>query len=51
MKLPAIPEPEMSVCPKVRKSKEFICTISDDRGEEATYAGFPISSVSNSRYW
>ena len=40
-----IPEPEMSVCPTVRKSKEFICTISDDRGDEATYAGFPISSV------
>jgi ATP-citrate lyase alpha-subunit len=40
-----IPEPDMSVCPTVRKSKEFICTISDDRGDEATYAGFPISSV------
>ena len=40
-----IPEPAMSVCPSVRKSKEFICTISDDRGDEATYAGFPISSV------
>ncbi|QOY55208.1 ATP citrate synthase [Candidatus Sulfurimonas marisnigri] len=45
LNLPEIPEPEMSVCPKVRKSKEFICTISDDRGDEATYAGFPISSV------
>ncbi len=45
LKLPEIPEPAMSVCPKVRKSKEFICTISDDRGDEATYAGFPISSV------
>ncbi len=40
-----IPEPSMSVCPKERRSKQFICTISDDRGEEATYAGFPISSV------
>jgi ATP-citrate lyase alpha-subunit len=40
-----IAEPEMNVCPNVRKSKEFICTISDDRGDEATYAGFPISSV------
>jgi len=40
-----IPEPEMSLVPKVRRSKEFICTISDDRGDEATYAGFPISSV------
>ena len=35
----------MNVVPKVRRSKQFICTISDDRGEEATYAGFPISSV------
>ncbi|WP_457745160.1 citrate/2-methylcitrate synthase [Sulfurimonas sp.] len=40
-----IPEPEISIVPKVRRPKEFICTISDDRGEECTYAGFPISSV------
>ncbi len=40
-----IPEPDMNTVPKVRRSKEFICTISDDRGDEATYAGFPISSV------
>ena len=40
-----IPEPEMNTLPKTRRSKQFICTISDDRGEEATYAGFPISSV------
>ncbi len=40
-----IPEPDMNVVPKIRRSKEFICTISDDRGDEATYAGFPISSV------
>jgi len=40
-----ISEPPMNVCPKIRRSKEFICTISDDRGDEATYAGFPISSV------
>ncbi|MBD3807544.1 MAG: ATP citrate synthase [Epsilonproteobacteria bacterium] len=40
-----IPEPEMNTVPKVRRSKQFICTISDDRGDEATYAGFPISSV------
>ncbi|MDY0117673.1 MAG: citrate/2-methylcitrate synthase [Sulfurimonadaceae bacterium] len=40
-----IAEPDMNVCPSVRKSKEFICTISDDRGDEATYAGFPISSL------
>jgi ATP-citrate lyase alpha-subunit len=40
-----IAEPAMNVCPSVRKSKQFICTISDDRGDEATYAGFPISSL------
>ena len=45
LNLPEIPEPEINVVPKVRRSKEFICTISDDRGEECTYAGFPISSV------
>ena len=35
----------MNTVPKARRSKEFICTISDDRGEEAHYCGFPISSV------
>ena len=40
-----IAEPEINIVPKVRRPKNFICTISDDRGEEATYAGFPISSV------
>ena len=40
-----IPEPDMQTVPKSRRSKQFICTISDDRGDEATYAGFPISSV------
>ncbi|NOR57888.1 MAG: ATP citrate synthase [Sulfurimonas sp.] len=40
-----IVEPELKIVPKVRKAKEFICTISDDTGEEATYAGYPISAV------
>lgn len=40
-----ITEPELRAVPKVRRKKEFICTISDDRGDEATYAGYPISSV------
>jgi len=40
-----IAEPELKSVPKVRRSKEFICTISDDRGEEATYCGIPISQV------
>jgi ATP-citrate lyase alpha-subunit len=40
-----IEEPELNVVPKVRKPKQFICTISDDRGEEAHYCGHPISSV------
>jgi ATP-citrate lyase alpha-subunit len=39
-------EPEIRELPvSQRKSKNFICTISDDRGDEATYAGIPISSV------
>ena len=40
-----IPEPEINTIPKYRRPRQFICTISDDRGEEATYAGYPISSV------
>ena len=40
-----IKEPALNIVPSSRRSKEFICTISDDRGEECTYAGFPISSV------
>jgi len=40
-----IPEPEIRKVPTYRRPRQFICTISDDRGEEATYAGFPISSV------
>jgi ATP-citrate lyase alpha-subunit len=40
-----IEEPEVRMIPANRKPKNFICTISDDRGEEATYAGYPISSV------
>jgi ATP-citrate lyase alpha-subunit len=40
-----IAEPELRAIPKTRRSKNFICTISDDRGDEATYAGYPISSV------
>jgi len=40
-----IEEPELKIVPKVRKAKEFICTISSDLGEEATYAGYPISAV------
>jgi ATP-citrate lyase alpha-subunit len=40
-----IEEPELREVPKIRRAKQFICTISDDRGEEATYAGYPISSV------
>jgi ATP-citrate lyase alpha-subunit len=40
-----IQEPEINKIPAYRRPRQFICTISDDRGEEATYAGFPISSV------
>ncbi len=45
LKIAPIDEPEIKTIPKIRKAKNFICTISDDRGDEATYAGFPISSV------
>ncbi|MCF6173599.1 MAG: ATP citrate synthase, partial [Campylobacteraceae bacterium] len=38
-------EPEIKEISKTRKAKNFICTISDDRGEEATYCGVPISKV------
>ncbi len=40
-----IKEPILNIIPKTRRSKEFICTISDDRGDEAHYCGYPISSV------
>jgi ATP-citrate lyase alpha-subunit len=40
-----IEEPTINTIPTKRRAKSFICTISDDRGEEATYAGVPISSV------
>jgi ATP-citrate lyase alpha-subunit len=40
-----IKEPTINTIPTKRRAKSFICTISDDRGEEATYAGVPISSV------
>jgi ATP-citrate lyase alpha-subunit len=40
-----IKEPVIKELPTYRRHKNFICTISDDRGEEATYAGIPISSV------
>ncbi|MFH1685723.1 MAG: ATP citrate synthase, partial [Candidatus Micrarchaeota archaeon] len=29
----------------VRKPSNFVCTISDDRGEEVTYGGVPISEI------
>ncbi len=40
-----IAEPEIKLISKNRKARNFICTISDDRGEEATYCGIPISKV------
>merc|ERR1711904_429447 len=48
-------EPEVPVTAKdfaalkkagmVRKPANFVCSISDDRGEECTYSGMPISKV------
>jgi len=40
-----IEEPSLREISKNRKARNFICTISDDRGEEATYCGIPISKV------
>jgi ATP-citrate lyase alpha-subunit len=40
-----IEEPVLRSIPSSRKAKNFICTISDDRGDEAMYAGYPISAV------
>ena len=40
-----IEEPVLRSIPSQRKAKNFICTISDDRGDEAMYAGYPISAV------
>ena len=34
----------------VRRDANFICTISDDRGDEPTYAGIPISEVIEKGY-
>ena len=34
----------------VRRDANFICTISDDRGDEPTYAGIPISAVIEKGY-
>ena len=34
----------------VRRPTNFICTISDDRGEEPTYSGIPISEVIEGGY-
>ncbi len=35
---------------KVRKATHFVCTISDDRGEEPTYCGIPISKIIQENY-
>ena len=53
--IPEIEEPEVPPVPedyaeakakgKVRRATSFICTISNDSGEEATYNDIPISSV------
>ncbi len=59
-KIPEIIEPEVPPIPedyakavkagKIRRPTNFICTISDDRGEEATYCGVPISEVVEKGY-
>ncbi|HIC08934.1 MAG TPA: ATP citrate synthase [Aquificales bacterium] len=59
-KIEPVQEPEVPPIPedyaklraqgKVRRPSHFICTISDDRGEEATYCGIPISEVVEKGY-
>ncbi len=46
-KLKSVPEDadKLIKAGKARKSTQFMCTISDDRGDEATYCGIPISSL------
>ena len=41
----SIEEPAVPTISEDRKKTQFICTISDDRGEEAAYAGVPISQL------
>jgi ATP-citrate lyase alpha-subunit len=58
--IPEMVEPEVPPMPedfamarakgKVRRPTNFICTISDDRGEEATYVDVPISEVVEKGY-
>jgi len=47
IEVPVIPEDYSAAkkVGKVRKETSFVCTISDDRGEEAVYAGIPISQL------
>eukprot|EP00741_Cyanophora_paradoxa_P004804 tig00000829_g4661.t1 len=52
-----IPAPEMPMdikkamkAGKIRASTNIICTISDDRGEEPTYAGIPMSEMIEQEY-
>lgn len=59
-KIPEVKEPKILKLPLdfgaalkkglVRRSTNFTCTISDDRGEEATYGGIPISEVVEKNY-
>ena len=59
-KIGEIREPEVPTIPMdyiaavredlVRKPTNIICTISDDRGEEPTYAGVPMSELFNRGY-
>lgn len=45
--LPAIPEDYAAAVKagRIRKPSSFVCTISDDRGEEVTYCGKPLSEI------
>ena len=49
--LPKMPVPlrEAIITGSVRKPTNFVCTISDDRGDEPVYAGYSISELLNSK--
>jgi succinyl-CoA synthetase alpha subunit len=59
-KIKEIVEPQIPLIPvdykkalkegSIRRSTDFVCTISDDRGEEVKYGGVPISTIIEDGY-
>ena len=58
--IPEIEEPEVPPIPedfsialkqgKVRRPTRFICTVTDDRGEDVLYAGIPLTEIIEKKY-